>query len=104
LLRTGYIEAVACEGRGLATAVLRALASVLADYKVATLSPSEAGFQARLGWQSWRGPWLVRCETGDDVCEDEEVMILALPRTPPLDPGVPLSIKHRGADIWKATS
>jgi GNAT superfamily N-acetyltransferase len=104
LLRCAYIEAVATlpghEGRGHASAVLRALPPLLADYDIAALSPSDPAFYARLGWQSWRGPLLARGDAGDTVCEDEEAMVLMLPRTPSLDLGAPLSIEWRDGDVW----
>ena len=104
LLRCAYIEAVATrpayQGRRHASAVLRALPPLIAEYDIAALSPSDPGFYARLGWQSWRGPLLARGDAGDEVCADEEAMVLMLPRTPVLDLTVPLSIEWREGDVW----
>jgi len=107
-LRTAYVEAVATEpaeqGRGYATAVLRALAAALAaqdaDYELAALAPSDPAFYARLGWDSWRGPLYARRGAVRQPTPDEEVMILRLPRTPPLDLTAPLTAPWRTGDVW----
>ena len=59
LLRTGYVELVATrparQGRGFASALLRAVTDDLEAFDLGALSPSDATFHERLGWESWRG-------------------------------------------------
>lgn len=104
LLRTAYVEAVATEpaaqGRGLATAVLRRLASAVIGYDLAALAPSEPGFYARLGWELWRGPLSTRTAAAVQPTEDELVMILRLPNGPPLNLDAPLSVEWREGEVW----
>ena len=103
-LRTAYVEAVATEPahqrRGHATHILRALAAAITNFDLGVLSPSDEAFYARLGWESWRGPQAVA--EGDAVTPtpDEEVMILRLPRTPPLDLDGPLVAPWRPGEVW----
>ena len=106
-LHTAYVEAVATEPaherRGHATAVLRALADAIVAsgaYELAVLSPSDRAFYARLGWEPWRGPLLVATDAGVEPTPDEEVMILRLPRTPPLDLDAPLVAPWRTGEVW----
>ena len=108
-LRTAYVEAVATaprhQGRGYGTRIMRAVADVVADpaagsFDLAALSPSDVGFYARLGWQLWSGSLWVRTAAGDLQTPDEEVMILPLPTTPPLDLTATLSCEWRPLEIW----
>jgi Predicted acetyltransferase involved in intracellular survival and related acetyltransferases len=105
LLRTAYVEAVATDPdyqrRGFATAVMQRLAAEVKDFELAALSPSDPAFYARLGWQLWRGPLFIRTEDGLLASPDEEqVMILRLPRTPLLDLDMPLSAEWRQGELW----
>jgi len=105
LLRTAYVEAVATDPdyqrRGFATAVMQRLAAEVQDFELAALSPSDPAFYARLGWQLWRGPLFIRTEDGLLASADEEqVMILRLPRTPLLDLDMPLSAEWRQGELW----
>jgi len=103
-LRSAYVEAVATEpryqGRGYASAVLRALAAAITDYDIAALSPSDPAFYTRLGWESWRGPLAVATADGITPTPGEDVMILRLPKTPPLDPHGTLVAPWRPGDVW----
>jgi aminoglycoside 2'-N-acetyltransferase I len=104
LLRTAFVEAVATDpayqGRGYATQVMRTVQAAVADYDLAGLSTGSPAFYARLGWQSWRGPLFVRTEVGPLATPAESVMILPLPRTPPLDLDGPLSAEWRVGELW----
>ncbi len=106
LLRTAYVELVAThpdhQRRGYATALLRGFETEMQDFDLGALSPSDADFYARFGWELWRGPLAVRTGTGLEASpDDEEVMILRLPRTPsPLDLNAPLSAEWRAGDAW----
>jgi aminoglycoside 2'-N-acetyltransferase I len=102
-LHAAYVEAVATEPahqrRGHATSVLRALADAIHDYDIGALSPSDPAFYARIGWESWRGPLAVATASGEQP-EPDDVMILRLPRTPPIDLDSRLVAPWREGDIW----
>jgi aminoglycoside 2'-N-acetyltransferase I len=104
LLRTAYVEMVATEPhlqrRGCASAVMRRLAEAITDYDLGALDPSEPAFYARLGWTLWRGPLFIRSPEGLIAMPDERVMILPLPKTPPLDLEQPLSAEWREGELW----
>jgi aminoglycoside 2'-N-acetyltransferase I len=109
VLRTAYVEAVATapqhQKQGLATRVLRRLAEVLVEegsWELAALSPSDPAFYARLGWEPWRGPLGIRRDTGIEATPaDEQVMILRLPRTPPLLATTSrLTAESRRGEVW----
>lgn len=103
-LRTAYVEAVATaerwRGRGFAAQIMRRIAAEITDYQIGALAPLSAGYYARLGWQLWRGPLSVRTAAGAEPTPDEEVMILRLPQTPPLDLSAALSVEWRVGEIW----
>ena len=109
VLRTAYVEAVAtapaAQRRGLATAVLRRLIDAVAAepaWQLAALSPSDAGFYARRGWELWRGPLAIRRDGAIDPSPgDEQVMIRRLARTPAtLDPAALLTAEWREGELW----
>lgn len=103
-LRTAYVEMVATEpqfqGRGFATAVMRRLADGISAYDLGGLSPAETSVYARLGWVFWRGPLFIRANQQLIPTPDEQVMILRLPQTPPLDLDQPLSAEWREGELW----
>lgn len=105
LMKTAYVEAVAVapkqQGKGYATAVMKKLAESIDDYELAALSPSDAGFYERLGWELWRGKLYARKEGVIIPAKNESrCMILRLPETPVIDIDMPLSIEWRRGDIW----
>lgn len=104
LLRTAYVEGMVTEPhlqrRGYGTAVMRRLAQEIQEYDLGALSTSSVGFYARLGWELWRGPLFVRTEKGLQPCPEDRVMILRLPKTPPLDLDGPLSVEWRPLEVW----
>jgi aminoglycoside 2'-N-acetyltransferase I len=103
-LRTAYVEAVATaatwRGRGFAAQVMQRLAAEIQDFQLGALSPFSVDYYARLGWQLWRGPLAVRSAAGLVPTPDEEVMILRLPQTPPLDLTAALSVEWRAGEVW----
>jgi aminoglycoside 2'-N-acetyltransferase I len=103
-LRTAYVEAVATlpgfQGRGFATTVLQALSRHIQDFDMGALSPSEAAFYERLGWELWRGPLAIRTEAGLTDTPDEEVMILRLANTPTLNLDGRLTAEWRDGELW----
>ena len=108
LLCTAYIEAVATGPAfrclGLASEAMRIAVETIAQddhYAITALSPSDAAFYTRLGWELWRGPLFARTETGRIAMpDDEETMIYRLPTTPELDLSRPLSIEWRDLEVW----
>ena len=103
-LRTAYVEMVATEpqfqGRGFATEVMRQLASAIHDFELGGLSPAEPMLYTKLGWAFWQGPLFIRTQDGLTSTPDASVMILRLPKTPPLDLTLPLSAEWREGELW----
>jgi aminoglycoside 2'-N-acetyltransferase I len=103
-LRTAYVEMVATaavfQGQGRATALLQYFPSQVEHFDLAALCPATVRLYSRLGWQLWRGPLGVRTETGLLPTPEERVMVLPLPRSPPLDLTLPLSVEWRPGEVW----
>jgi aminoglycoside 2'-N-acetyltransferase I len=103
-LRTAYVELVATapalQGRGFATALLERFRGEVLDFDLAALSPATESLYARLGWKIWRGPLAVRTGSGTEPTPGEQVMVLPLPRTPPLNLHSPLSVEWRSGEVW----
>jgi GNAT superfamily N-acetyltransferase len=105
VLRTAYIEAVATgleyRHRGFASELMRRAAGEIKDFDIGGLTTGSQGFYTRLGWQFWQGPLFIRTDKGPVPTPDEHgVMVLSLPRTPPLDLKAPLSIEWREIEPW----
>ena len=105
ILRTAYVDAVATlpgyQRRGFGSAVLREVASNIIDYDIACLETEQAAFFQRLGWECWRGPRAGRSGTELIPTPDQQnIMILRLPRTPPLDLDRLLTIESQTGRIW----
>ena len=114
LLRTAYVELVATapehQGRGIATAIMRRLATLAAelDFDLAALCPVEPELYRRLGWEEWLGPLFIRMhEQSDEKASskiptpEERVMVLRLPGSPALDVNRALSAEWRGGgELW----
>jgi aminoglycoside 2'-N-acetyltransferase I len=86
LLRTAYVDAVATlpahQGRGIGSAVMRHLASVISDYEIACLETERMEFYTQLGWEAWQGALAGRkAEVLIPTPEQEGIMILRLDRT-----------------------
>lgn len=104
-LKTAYVDAVATkpefQSRGCASAVMRRLAADIDDHEVAFLQTDIPGFYERLGWEAWRGPLAGRSEEGlIPTPEQRGVMVMRLPRTPPIDLESPLTIECQRERIW----
>jgi aminoglycoside 2'-N-acetyltransferase I len=105
VMRTAYVEMVATEkshrARGYGTAMMERVAEEIQDFDLGALSPFSVAFYERLGWELWRGPLFIRTE-GDleRTPRDGDVMILRLPKTPPLDLFAPLSAEWRQGELW----
>ena len=103
-LRTAYVEMVATEptfqGRGFAAAVMRRLASAIRDFEMGGLCPAEPMLYTKIGWVFWQGPLFIRTPDGLIPTPDASVMILRLPKTPPLDLNLDLSAEWREGELW----
>jgi len=104
LLRTAYVDAVATlpayQGQGIASTLMRHLATVISDFEMACLETERVSFYARVGWEVWRGPLAGRRATELLPTPDQKgMMILRLARTPPLDVESFLVIEYDGR-IW----
>ena len=104
LLRTAYVDAVATlpayQGQGIGSRLMRHLATVISDFEIACLETERVSFYAWLGWEVWRGPLAGRKATELLPTPDQKgIMILRLPRTPPLDVESLLVIEYDGR-IW----
>ena len=103
-LRTAYIEMVATEpqyqGRGFASALMQRLASAIHDFELGGLSPAEPMLYTKLGWVFWQGPLFIRTKDGLLPTPEEQIMILPMPKTPPLDLTLPMSAEWREGELW----
>jgi aminoglycoside 2'-N-acetyltransferase I len=105
LLRTAYVDAVATspkdQGRGIGSAVMKHLASVVDDCDIACLETDRVAFYERLGWEEWRGPLGGRSPEGFIPTPNQSgIMVLRLARTPNLDLRQLLTIEAHPARIW----
>jgi aminoglycoside 2'-N-acetyltransferase I len=104
LLRTAYVEAVATHPThrhaGFATTVMQRLAREIQGYDLGALSPGAPELYTRLGWEPWQGPLHVRADGELQPTPDEQIMVLRLPGTPPLDLDAALSCEWREGEIW----
>ena len=75
-------------------------AEAIVDFDLGALCPAIPLMYARLGWEFWCGPLFIRRADRLIPTPDEDVMILRLPRTPPLDLEAPLSVEWREGELW----
>lgn len=106
-LATGYVEAVATHPewrhRGVASRLLEAANAHIGEtFELGALSTDLHLVYARVGWERWRGPTFVRTDAGTVRTEDEDdgLMVLRTPRTPPLAGTEALSCEWRAGDAW----
>jgi aminoglycoside 2'-N-acetyltransferase I len=106
LLRAAYIEGMATElshrHKGFASQLVRRAETEIQDYDIAALSTGSHSFYERLGWKTWDGPLYTRKEKELIAMPEEQgcAMVLALPKSPPLDITAPLSIEWRELEPW----
>jgi aminoglycoside 2'-N-acetyltransferase I len=108
--RTGYVEAVAThpehEREGHGTAVMVPIGEMIREggFEIGALSTGAHHFYERLGWECWHGPTYVRMPDGEvrrTPDEDDGVMILRTPLTPPsLDLTASISVAWRPGEVW----
>jgi aminoglycoside 2'-N-acetyltransferase I len=106
ILKTAYFDAVSTlpkyQGQGHGSEVIRRLAAEIGDYEIGCLQTDKQGFYERLDWEVWRGPLAGRGEHGlIPTPEQRGVMVLRLPRTPPLDLDTLLTIEPQPGRIWE---
>jgi aminoglycoside 2'-N-acetyltransferase I len=104
-LQTAYVEAVATlqaeQGRGYASALMRAVPAHLDVFDFAALSPSDHAWYARFGWETWRGPLSYWQQGVETPTPEEELMVLRLPRTPAaLDIRAAIACDWRPGEVW----
>jgi len=106
-VRTGYVEAVATEpsdqGRGFGSMVMAEVADVIIEgYELGALSTGSPGFYERLGWERWTGPTYVRTTAGTvrTAEDDDGILVLVVPASPPIDPAESISCEDRTGDVW----
>jgi aminoglycoside 2'-N-acetyltransferase I len=105
ILRSAYIDAVAVastqQGKGIGKVVMQHVATVITDYEIAGLQTDVPGFYQSTGWELWRGPLAGRGKDGLIPTPDQRgVMVLRLPKTPPLNLDGLLTIEDQVARIW----
>ena len=106
VLRTAYVDAVATlpayQRRGYGSDVMRELTTHITDYDLACLETDQAPFFEQLGWQCWRGPRAGRTPDGKLIPtpDQQNIMILRLPNTPPFDLERLLTIEIQTSRIW----
>jgi len=79
---------------------MRQLATAINEFEMGALSPAEPTLYTKMGWVFWQGPLLIRAPDGLLSTPDASVMILRLPKTPPLDLTVGLSAESRQGELW----
>ncbi len=103
-LRTAYVEAVATrtdrQGQGLGRTVMARVASEIAGYTLGALSPAHPRFYEHLGWEHWCGPTAIRLTDRLLPTPGEEIMILRMAQTPPLDLDAPITAEWRTGELW----
>lgn len=106
LMKTAYVDALATadefQGRRFGSMVMQQVAWLCQDeYDVACLETERVRFFERLGWQEWRGPLAGRGEHGlVPTPRQTGIMLLRLPRTPPLNFFGLLTIECQSKRIW----
>lgn len=106
-LRTGYVEAVATaparQGAGLGSILMGEVSAYIRDrFELGALGTGRHRFYERQGWRTWTGPSAVRTADGERPTPDDDgdIMVLATPTSPPLDPGAAITCEWRPGDAW----
>lgn len=106
-LTTGYVEAVATrtdlQGQGHGSAVMREVGEYIdGAFPLGALDTGRNSFYERLGWVTWRGPTIVRTDSGPVRTEEDDgsVMVHLTPTSPELDLASPISCEWRSGDVW----
>ncbi|HZA27334.1 MAG TPA: GNAT family N-acetyltransferase [Actinomycetota bacterium] len=106
-LATGYVEAVATspgrQRQGHGSALMKAVDDYIdGTFQLGALDTGRPAFYRRLGWLLWKGPTLVRTDSGviRTPEEDGSVLVRLTPTTPELDLSAPISCDWRPGDVW----
>ena len=106
-LATGYVEAVATwpihQRRGYGSALMRVVTQYIDQtFQLGALGTGSLSFYERLGWVTWKGPTLVRTESGlvRTPEEDGAVLVRITPTSQKLDLSAPISCDWRPGDVW----
>jgi aminoglycoside 2'-N-acetyltransferase I len=106
-LATGYVEAVATwpihQRLGYGTVLMREVDEYIDQtFQLGALGTSSFAFYERLGWVVWKGPTLVRTDSGliRTVEDDGYVLVRLTPASPELDLFAPISCDWRPGDVW----
>ncbi|EFH74997.1 GNAT family N-acetyltransferase [Vibrio vulnificus] len=103
--RAAYIEAVAThpsvQGKGLGSQIMSHITTLIDEFELGALSPSEHEFYARLGWSLWEGPLGYYDQSLNEFsCPDEEVMIYQIGEINDIDFKGKLLCNWREGDVW----
>jgi aminoglycoside 2'-N-acetyltransferase I len=91
------------EGRGYGSAAMREASEIIRDrYELGALATGRHAFYERLGWERWRGLTYVREVDGlaRTPADDDAILVLRTPRTPPLDPTAEIVCDWRPGSVW----
>ena len=103
-LDAAYVEGVATHadfrGQGYGSAVMRRLQGEISGFDLGALSPSEAGWYERLGWERWQGPLFIVKDGSAEATPDECVLIYRTPKTGDLDLTASLTAEWRPFELW----
>jgi GNAT superfamily N-acetyltransferase len=106
ILRTAFVDAVSTspsyQRQGYGRATMHRVAGAIDDYEIGCLQTDRNVFYEHLGWELWQGPLAGRRDSELIPTPDQRgVMVLRLPRTPPLDLGALLTIECQPERIWE---
>ncbi len=103
-LEAAYVEGVATHadfrGRGYGSVVMRRLQDEVSDFDLAALSPSDAGWYERLGWERWQGPLFIVKDGAVQPTPDDEVLVYRTLRSGELDLDAALTGEWRPFELW----
>ena len=89
------------QNQGYGNTTMQRLAETIGDYEIGCLQTDRTSFYAHLGWEGSRGPLAGRSDDGLIPTPDQQgVMVLRLPNTPPCDLDAALTIECQPERIW----
>jgi len=105
LLKTSFVDAMAVDEkyrkRGFASSMMTRLVGEITKYDIVVLTTNSPDYYKRLGWKEWKRPVNFRRVDGRITSlKDSTLMVLSLPKTPPLDVHLPLTVVWREGEGW----